>query len=293
MIIIADSGSTKTDWCLVRVERGVSIVEGRESIVERRVQTEGINPVHMDKDLIIKSLAPIQKMIVMKDNLSSCQFYGAGCTSEHSGYMQQLLSSALQIPFDNVHVHSDMLGAARAVCSREAGIACILGTGSNSCYYDGTDIIDNIPPLGYILGDEGSGASLGKIFLNALFKRDLPESLRRLFLEESQTTYQEIIERVYRKPLANRYLASLSTFIGAHIKEYPELETIVIDNFRTFFRKNVSKYQHPELPVGAVGSIAYHYQSQLRAAAAIEGYRVGNIIKSPIEGLVNNELYED
>lgn len=276
MIIIADSGSTKTDWCLVQWE-------GRESRVDGEMQTEGINPVHMTHDEIVRI---VRKVSLYQENTDEIFFYGAGCTGEHAERVRHILSAELQLSLDSVHVHGDMLGAARAVCGHEAGIACILGTGSNSCLFDGTAIIDNIPPLGYILGDEGSGAVLGKIFLNALFKRELPDELCRLFLDETGQTYEAIIERVYRKPLANRYLASLSTFIGSHLSDYPQLEQLVIDNFRAFFRNNIARYGRPDLPVGAVGSIAFHYQQQLRAAAALEGFRIGKIIKSPMQGLI-------
>ena len=278
-IIIADSGSTKTDWCLVQVER-------QETRIVNQIQTEGINPVHMNKEVIIRNLAPLKKMIGEESDLSLCTFYGAGCTGDYAVRVQQILTTELQLPLNNVQVHSDMLGAARAVCGHEAGIACILGTGSNSCFYDGIAIIDNIPPLGYILGDEGSGAALGKLFLNAVFKRELPDDLCRIFLEETRQTYEEIIEKVYRNPLANRYLASSSTFISKHLTESPELERLVVDNFRAFFRKNIAKYQHLELPVGAIGSIAFHYNEQLRTAAAIEGLHMGKIMKSPMQGLL-------
>ena len=276
MIIIADSGSTKTDWCLVQWE-------GLEARVEGEIQTEGINPVHMTHDEIVRIVRKVTSSSLAPADVF---FYGAGCTGDNATRVQQILSAELQIPLDSVHVHSDMLGAARAVCGHEAGIACILGTGSNSCLFDGTAIIDNIPPLGYILGDEGSGAVLGKLFLNALFKRELPDELCQHFLNETGQTYEAIIERVYRKPLANRYLASVSTFIGNHLADYSQLEQLVIDNFRAFFRKNIARYGRTDLPVGAIGSIAFHYQQQLRAAAAIEGFRMGNIIKSPMQGLI-------
>ena len=282
MILIADSGSTKTDW---------RIIDKNEVIAQQ--QTSGINPVHQTKeaikDILSMLLEPHRILPAKKETevrLSQIHFYGAGCSGSYIRLMSEVLAGTFQISLEQVHVYSDMLGAARAVCGRDAGIACILGTGANSCYYDGKDIVDNIPPLGYILGDEGSGAVLGKHFLNALFKRELPEELCQLFLTECGLTYADIIERVYRQPMANRFLATTSVFIGKHLADYHELNQLVIDNFRAFFRKNVSKYQHSELPVGAVGSIAHHYQSQLRAAAALEGFRMGNIIKSPIDGLI-------
>ena len=175
--------------------------------------------------------------------------------------------------------------ASRAVCQHQEGLACILGTGSNSCYYDGVKIAENVPPLGYILGDEGSGAVLGKLFLNALFKGTLPASMKEDFLQKSSLTYPEIIQRVYRQPMANRFLASTSLYIYEHL-DVPALRELVKDNFRDFFRKNIAKYQRPDLSIGAIGSIAYHYRDLLREVAEEEGYTLGKVAKSPMEGLV-------
>ena len=145
--------------------------------------------------------------------------------------------------------------------------------------------MQNTPPLGYILGDEGSGAVLGERFLNALYKGFLPATLLEAFEHDQQMDMATVISRVYRQPMANRFLASLSPFISSHL-DVPEVSQLVVDNFRSFFRRNVVQYQHPELPVGFVGSVAYYYQRQLQEAAAVEGFTVGSILKSPIEGLV-------
>ena len=197
--------------------------------------------------------------------------------------MRRLLS--LVFPSAAVEAHGDLLGAARAVCGHSEGIACILGTGANSCLYDGCRIVGNTPPLGYILGDEGSGAVLGARFLNALYKGFLPASLLADFESELSMSMGDVIARVYRAPLANRFLASLSPYVSRYM-DVPEVVRLVVDNFRDFFRRNVVHYRRTDLPVGFVGSIAYHYEQQLREAADAEGFMVGVVMKSPMDGLL-------
>jgi N-acetylglucosamine kinase-like BadF-type ATPase len=177
------------------------------------------------------------------------------------------------------------MAAARALCGRDEGIACILGTGANSALYDGERIVQNTPALGYILGDEGSGAVLGRSFMNAIFKNPDFADIREEYLAEQQLTMADIIQRVYREPMANRFLASTSLYIGRHL-DNPLLEELVVDNLRQFFRRNLAPYQRPDLPVHFFGSRAQHYRNQLLQAAAAEGYVVGRVMKSPLEGLV-------
>ena len=258
MILVADSGSTKTDW----------MMDG-EIITEN-----GINPVTMSEEDI---LSHIQMMA--DDTVSEIFFYGAGCVEPFSEKVRKALMQVF--PQAHVQVESDLLGAARALCGREAGIACILGTGSNSCLYDGERIIDNIPPLGYILGDEGSGAALGKHFLHDLYSGILPQEMIPLFEKETGLTLSEVIQRVYREPLANRFLASLSKFIHQHIDE-PGLQRLVVENFEAFFRVHILPYNRPDLPVSFVGSIAWFYQDQLRTAAETFGLTLGTVFRSPL-----------
>lgn len=160
-----------------------------------------------------------------------------------------------------------------------------MGTGANSCLYDGKRVVENTPPLGYILGDEGSGAVLGKLFVNALFKGQLPESLKDEWLSETGLSINIIINKVYREPLANRFLASTSKFIRQHL-EVKQLEEMVVDNFREHFRRNVNQYGRKDLTVGAIGSVAYYYREQLQKAATVEGYTLGKVMRSPMDGLV-------
>ena len=204
MIVIADSGSTKTDWCL-----------GNTKTNSRTVRTGGINPFHQSvdeiKEVIASTLTP---QLGDTTEFTTIYFYGAGCIPEKTNIVKTAL--AQNFPKANILVESDLLGAAHALCGKTAGIACILGTGSNSCFYDGEKITANISPLGYILGDEGSGAVLGKRLVGDFLKHQLPDDLCRDFLKEYDLTPALILDKVYRQPLANRFLAGLTPFLFAH-----------------------------------------------------------------------------
>ena len=271
MELIADAGSTKTDWVLLD---GQNIVE--------RMTTQGINPVHQKEEYIYGIVTG--ELNCRKDDVGGIHFYGAGCSGQWNNNVRSVLTRVFP-QASTIEVDSDLMGAARAVCGEKEGIACILGTGSNSCLFDGNRIVDNVPPLGYILGDEGSGAVLGKLFLNALFKRALPSTVCDEFFAWSGLSYADVIEKVYRQPLANRFLSSCSLFIHNHL-DVKQLSDLVKSNFKDFFMKNVVPYKRKDLEVGAVGSIAWYYQDILRDVACELGLKVGLIIKSPLEGLV-------
>lgn len=178
-----------------------------------------------------------------------------------------------------------MLAAARGLCGHEAGIACVLGTGSNSCYYDGKEIVNNISPLGFILGDEGSGAVLGKLLVGDMLKNQLPAALKEEFMKQFDLTAAEIIDRVYRQPFPNRFLASLSPFMVQHLEE-PAIHSLVLNSFIAFLRRNVMQYDYRKYPVHFIGSIAYCYKNILQEAAAETGISLGKILRSPMEGLI-------
>ena len=292
MILIADSGGSKTDWALVSLP-----TDTHKYVL--KVRTQGLNPFHQSKDVILKALeeelmpalykaaeqsGTFSKEYDIAEKVKQIAFYGAGCTKALSPIVGEAL--AVAFPSASIKVESDLLGAAHAVCGHEEGIACILGTGANSCLYDGEQIVANIPPLGYILGDEGSGAVLGKMLLNGIFKGDLSAEIRDLYLEWSGLTYPEIIDKVYRQPLANRFLAGSSKFIKENL-QYAELEELVRYNFDTFFKKNILKYTVSSIRViSAVGGIASAFEEQLRASADSFGYKVGKVLSSPIDGLI-------
>lgn len=278
MILIADSGSTKTHWAVLR---GTD----KEPL---RVTTQGMNPLNftdaeLDSVLRRELCGQLTGQRVGCREVSGVAFYGAGCTTEQSPRMATCIQKVF--PVARVSVESDLLGAARAVLGHVAGIACILGTGANSCVYDGGRIAGHIPPLGYILGDEGSGAVLGRNFLNGILKGWLPAALRDEFLAETGQSYADIIARVYRQPLANRYLASIAPFVLRHVGE-PSVRQLVADNFEAFFRFNVLRYQSPLRQLACVGGVAYHFKDILSEVAQSHGFQLVRVLESPIEGLM-------
>lgn len=288
MILIADSGSTKTDW---------AIVTGASQPVV--LNTQGINPVHQSREEIVRILREefvslmasnpeVQKLrssaILTPQFPLSVYFYGSGIRPE----METLMTVLLRETFPQaqiVEAHSDLLGAARALCGRNEGIASILGTGANSCLYDGKAIVEHTPALGYILGDEGSGAVLGKRFIHDLYGGILSDNIRETFEKETKLTLAEIIKRVYRQPMANRFLASLSEFITNHLDD-SEVRGVVVQNFIDFLRYHISPYCRQDLPVSFVGSVAWYYQDELHEAAERLGYKLGTVLKTPLAGLI-------
>lgn len=273
MIIIADSGSTKTDW---------SIVKSPSEVV--MVRTQGINPFHQSADKIEEILTCELKPSI-SDMPESIHFYGSGCTPAMVPVLENILHKVFS-KTRKVEVCSDLMAAARALCGREEGVACILGTGANSCLYDGKEIVLNTPPLGYILGDEGSGAYIGKRFFNGIFKGWIPAEIRDKYFAETNLSYTDIIDKVYRQPLANRFLAGTSSFIGDNLHE-ESLYKLVKDSFKAFFVNNVSQYCKPELPVNFIGGIALTYRIILCDAAKEEGFILGKVERSPMKGLID------
>lgn len=272
MKLIADSGATKTDWCYGSADQ------------HQIIQTQGINPFHQSAETISLILSEeLIPQLACRTLITHIFFYGAGCTPEKA----KIVRTALQtfFPQATICVESDLLGAARSLCGREQGIACILGTGSNSCEYDGEKITSNISPLGYILGDEGSGAVLGKRLVGDCLKHQLPEHICQAFLEETKFTPAEIIDKVYRQPQANRFLASLTPFLSRH-REEPEIHALLVSCFNDFFLRNVMLYNYSYFPVHFTGSIAWHFQEEVKEAAEKLNIRTGKFIKCPIHGLI-------
>lgn len=277
-LLIADSGSTKTDWCVL-------CDNGKAPVF---LHSRGLNPYYQTQDEMTQALGEELLPQLQAESLTvdAVCFYGAGCTPDKADGVRQVLARLLHLSLEATTADSDMLGVARALCGHQPGIACILGTGSNSCLYDGVRITDNVPSLGFILGDEGSGATLGRLLVANLLKRQLPAHVSRLFTDEYHLTQADIMERVYRQPFPNRFLASLSPFLAAHLDE-PALKELVVDSFRTFLRRNVLAYDGcRQLPVHFCGSVAWHYREALAEALQAERLTLGEILKSPMEGLV-------
>ncbi|MDE6073623.1 MAG: ATPase, partial [Muribaculaceae bacterium] len=217
--------------------------------------------------------------------IDEIHYYGAGCLGDEvCGNVRRAL--AKNINAEVIEVDTDLLAAARALCGRKPGIACIMGTGSNSCYYDGEKIVDNVSPLGFILGDEGSGAVLGKLLVGDVLKNQIPQDLSEKFLKQYDLDRMKIIRRVYKEPQANRFLASLTPFLIENIEE-PAIHRLVLNSFKSFFVRNISNYdQYRTMPINFVGSIAYYYRDVLTEAADSLDCTIGTIIKSPMEGLI-------
>lgn len=275
MILIADCGSTKIDWCLI--ENGK---------VAKQVFTSGINALLMSEEQIRQTIADELVPEIKGYEIGSVYYYGAGCLFDDICANVRRAIAANIPSAKTIEVDTDLLAAARALCGKNPGIACIMGTGSNSCYYDGVKIVDNVSPLGYILGDEGSGAVLGKLLVGDVLKNQLPAALCEKFLKKYDLDRQKIIEGVYKKPAANRFLASLSPFLIENIEE-PAVHRLVLNAFKAFFVRNIENYEgYKTMPVSFVGSVAYYYRDVLEEAASSLDIKIGTVIKSPMEGLI-------
>jgi len=275
MILIADSGSTKTDWCVV--ENGQPI---------QQISTKGINPFFQSEEEISNEIATSLLPQLKTNALDAVYFYGAGCGfPDKIAMVHRAITKHLQIKRE-VEVNTDMLAVAHGLCQHEAGIACIMGTGSNSCYYDGKQIVSNMSPLGFILGDEGSGAVLGKLLVGDILKNQMTPELKEKFLKQFSLTPADIIDRVYRKPFPNRFLASLSPFLAQNIDE-PCIHALVLGSFKSFLKRNVMQYENfRNSKVHFIGSVAFYYKTILAEAAQEMNIQLGTIIKSPMEGLI-------
>lgn len=277
MKLVVDSGSTKTDWGFFNTVYDL-----------KAVKTQGINPCHQSEEeirsIIRNELLPNTQSIDLAA-ITEVFYYGAGCATQSICEQMAALLKEF-IPNAAIAVDSDMLGAARALCGHAEGVACVLGTGSNSCLYNGKAIEDQVPSLGYILGDEGSSAALGRRLIGDCLKRQLPEAVSREFLERYSLTKESIIESVYRKPLPNRFIAGFAPFVYDK-RAVPEVHKMIIQCFSEFFTRNVINYHKPWLPVHFVGSLAGSFADELRETADSLGMTIGKIEASPMSGLVD------
>ncbi|MDR0828676.1 MAG: ATPase [Prevotellaceae bacterium] len=272
MKLIADSGSTKCDWTVF------------DENFCQTVKTEGFNPFFWTSEQIVSELKKKLLPKISADKITDIFFYGAGCRVEKCS----VISAALQAVFPQakIEVQSDLLGAARALFGNEKGIACILGTGSNSGLYNGVSIEKNVSPLGYILGDEGSGASLGKSFIAKFMRNDLPEKLMLRFEKKYKLTPAQIMENVYNQPFANRFLASFAPFLKENLHE-SVIYNLVFDSFTDFFTKIIMQYSdYQQYKISFCGSVAYNFADVLEVAALELNINLGEIIAAPTEKLI-------
>jgi glucosamine kinase len=279
MIVIADGGSTKTNWCLLN-EEGQKIY----------FNTEGYNPYFSGTEYIIDSLAKNMPQDIVYENVEEVYYYGAGV---HNDEKAEIVKKALQVHFLNakVYVGHDLLAAARALLGQEKGFAAILGTGTNTCLYDGHDVSLNIDSLAYILGDEGSGCYIGKKLISDYIRGYMPQEVREVFFETYKLSEDEIMDQVYTKPLPNRFLASFSKFVYDNPVNIEYSRNIVKSSFTDFFENLVVHYpDYKNYSFNCIGSVGYNFRNVLEELAVKYGMTVGRIIRSPIDDLVKYHI---
>lgn len=273
-ILIADSGSTKCEWCLV---------SGKE---KKRFFSQGISPYFISYGQVVELLEKEVLAKTKNQNIEEIFYYGTGCKSAVN---RQMMRKAIRkiFPDADVSVEHDLMAAARALCGKERGIACILGTGCNSCYYNGKRIIKNSPGLGYVLGDEGSGAYLGKKVLQYYLYNTFDEDLIFRFNNKFNTNDAQILENIYKKPLPNRYLASFTVFLSENRGHYM-IENIIEDGLNDFFFQHICKYNESwHYPINFVGGVAYIFRDVVKELCRAYEFEAGHILKNPMEGLLN------
>lgn len=275
MILIADSGSTKTAWCLL---------SGNQRVKD--ITTKGINPFYQTEEEIEAELKnTLCQEIGGENKINSVYFYGAGCAdSQINNKLAKTLQQVLKS--DKAEVSSDMLGAARGIFKHQKGIACIMGTGSNSAYYDGNEIVKSIPAGGFIIGDEGSGAVLGKTLIADYIKNQMPENILAEFKKFYNGTYLDVVNHVYKQPFPNRWLANFTKFMYEK-REDDYIHNMIVNSFTLFFNRNIKQFDSwKNMEVGFVGSIAYYFEKELKEAAQKCEITVSEIYQNPIEGLI-------
>jgi N-acetylglucosamine kinase-like BadF-type ATPase len=272
--LIADSGATKCEWCL--------IANGKK----KKIFTQGISPYFLDGNAIIAILTKELLPKLGSTTINQVHFYGTGLSNN---YNVSIIKKAFKklFPQTSIDVQTDLLAAARALCQHQKGMACILGTGSNSCYYNGKKIIKNSPGIGYILGDEGSGAYLGKKVIQHYLYKTFDEELNSLFEKKFNTTPIEILEKVYKAPLANKYLASFTIFLAENRGHYM-IENIIEDGLNDFFFTHLYKYRESWImPINFIGSVAFGFKDVLKELCATYELELGKIMQKPMDGLIS------
>lgn len=275
MIAIVDGGSTKCDWVILENTGKVS----------QKTESIGFNPNIISADLIPQEIEKNPHLFLIKNQLDYVYFYGSGCgTAENALLVETQLQKVF--PYAKVTVKEDLTAAAYAAYKGKPAIVCILGTGSNSCYFDGKSVRRDLPSLGFLIGDEGSGSAIGKHLVRRFFMKKLPQDLHQEFVETYHLTIDDAIKNMYHNPRANAYLAEFNKFVIQR-KQHPYFQNMVFDEMKNFFEYQVLPYEEArEAEINFIGSIAYYYEDVLRAAAAELNLTVGHIVQKPIESLV-------
>ncbi len=272
MILVADSGSSKTDWMAYSPNQTLTF------------STQGINPYFLNAFDVLKILSKNKDLSGYANSIKEVYFFGSGCSSPDK---HEIISNGLSSFFTQafISVDHDLVGSAYATCGNKKGLTCILGTGSNISYYDGTEVHQSKHGLGYVLGDEGSGTYFGRKVLVSYLYDTMPEELQSKFIKAYDVDKDTIITNIYQKPFPNSYLASFSRFMIAN-KSHPFIQQILKDGFQEFIDTNVKDYKaYKSLDCNFVGSIAFYYQEELKAVFAENGIKVGKILQKPIEGI--------
>ncbi|RYF22108.1 MAG: N-acetylglucosamine kinase [Flavobacteriales bacterium] len=272
MILVADSGSSKTDWMAYKDGETLTF------------NTQGINPYFTNANDVGRIIAKNKDLAAYANEVKEIYFFGAGCSSPDK---HEIISNGLSSIFTKAYISidHDLIGSAYATCGNKKGLSCILGTGSNICFYDGENVHDGKYGLGYVLGDEGSGSYFGKKVLTAYLYGTMPAELRELFAKQFEVDKETVISNVYQKPFPNSYLASFSRFLYGQ-KAHPFVQKMLKEGFQEFIDTNVKDYKsYKTLESNFVGSIAFYYQDELKATFAENGIKVGKILQKPITGI--------
>jgi glucosamine kinase len=274
LILIADSGSTKTAWTLL---------EG--DVVTGQWKTRGFNPYYQGEEEVRQALREEFLPALGGISVDRVFFYGAGCsTPERKSVIERAIGSFL--PESRIEVNNDLLGAARSLCGHQPGIVCIVGTGSGSCFYDGSVIARNIPSLGFILGDEGSGAYIGKKLITDFLREDMPATIHEAIRKEYGIDKESVLEQVNKRPMPSRYLAGFSRFVTARLGE-PYLFDLAYHALKDFAMQYIVRYDnYQEYSVHFIGGVAYHNRTVLAKIAGDLSFRLGRIEEQPMEGLI-------
>lgn len=273
-ILIADSGATKTEWCLVTSDNKT-----------KTIPTEGLNPYYHTVESIRNVVAEELKPKIDLGSVEEVYFYGAGCDSESKDKIVHDAVSAV-IKNAEIHIFHDLLGAARACLFNNPGIACILGTGCNSCLYDGEKIIEHIPSLAFILGDEGSAGYFGKKLINKYFRFEIPDDLKEALERDYNMSLEHITKGIYDNPQQSRFVASYGAFLGEHA-DHPFIREMLHEGFHNFITRIVKNYTDaPKYEVSFIGSVAYAHQKMIKQILEENGLRAGSFVRKPMERLV-------
>lgn len=278
MLLIADGGSTKTRWCLLDKMENETLFE-----------TEGYHPFFIDSKYISESLnnSLDKDMKEKAGEVKDIFFYSTGGGYSHKTDLVLVNGLAHIFPIANIHIETDLLAAARSLLGERKGFAAILGTGTNTCIYDGNNVVKNIESLGFLLGDEGSGSYIGKKIIGDYIREVMPENVRDLFFNTFQLTPVELLNKVYEHPVSNRYCASFTRFVKEHMGKSPYYHNLVQESFRDFFQNIVTRYDnYKAYSFYCVGSIAYYFKEILEKVISEYGMKVGNIEREPMKGLI-------